>query len=167
MPSGKNIGMDIQSGQVLTNNSEVWGRNPLLSAISSRDPSMVSSGHATLYHDRMDTNPDDTPATGGNDNECLELSYETEQEYASRIGKATNQQNTTRPPATNNEATPSHVSHEDDIINIQLPYDPQAPTEPELWSGSFYPISLHSSIEHFTSDTKNIKVSLNFLAKYI
>jgi len=115
----------------------------------------------------MDTDPDDAPATGGNDNERLELSYETEQEYASRIGKATNQQDNTRPPAINNEATPSHVPHEDDIINIQLPYDPQAPTEPELWSGSFHPISLHGSIEHFASDAKNIKVSLNFLAKYI
>jgi len=72
-----------------------------------------------------------------------------------------------RPPASNNEATPSHVPHEDDVINIQLPYDPQASIEPELWSGSFHPISLHSFIEHFASDAKNIKVSLNFLAKYI
>ena len=39
--------------------------------------------------------------------------------------------------------------------------------EPELWSGSFHPISLHESIEHFASDFKNIKVTLNFLAKYI
>jgi len=31
----------------------------------------------------------------------------------------------------------------------------------------FHPISLHRSIEHFTSDTKNIKVTLDFLAKYI
>jgi len=51
---------------------------------------MVSSGHATPYHDRMDTDPDDAFAIDGNDNECRELSYETEQEYASRIGKATN-----------------------------------------------------------------------------
>jgi len=43
----------------------------------------------------------------------------------------------------------------------------QAPTEPELWSGSFHPISLHGSIEHFTSNSKNIKVTLDFLAKYI
>jgi len=128
---------------------------------------MVSSGRATPYHDRMDTDPDDTPATGGNDYERLELSYETKQENASRIGKATNQQDTMRPQATNNEATPSHVPHEDDVINIQLLYDPQAPTEPELWSGSFHPISLHGSNEHFASDAKNIKVSLNFLAKYI
>ena len=60
-----------------------------------------------------------------------------------------------------------HAQHEEEVINIQLPYDPHAPTEPELWSGSFHPISLYGSIEHFASDSKNIKVTLNFLAKYI
>jgi len=62
---------------------------------------------------------------------------------------------------------PTHAPHEESIINIQIPYDTQAPTEPELWSGSFHPISLHGSIEHFASDAENIKVTLNFLAKYI
>jgi len=167
MFSGMNIGMDIQSGRALTNNSEVQGKNPLSSANSSRDPSMVSSGRSTPYHDRMDTDPDGKPTIEGNDNERLELSYEIEQEKAMRIGKATIQQDNTRPQASNNEATPSHVIHEDEVINIQLLYDPQAPMEPELWSGSFHPIFLHGSIEHFASDAKNIKVSLNFLAKYI
>ena len=41
------------------------------------------------------------------------------------------------------------------------------PTEPELWSGNFHPISLYSSIEHIASDAKNIKDSLNFIARYI
>ena len=72
-----------------------------------------------------------------------------------------------RPQNVNNEASPTHALHKDDVINIQLPYDPQAPTEPELWSGSFHPISLHGSIEHFASDAKNIKVTLAYLAKYI
>jgi len=72
-----------------------------------------------------------------------------------------------RSPNVSIKATPPNGLYEDDIINVQLPYNPQAPTEPELWSGSFHPILLHSSIEHFASDTKNIKVSLNFLAKYI
>ena len=80
---------------------------------------------------------------------------------------AANQQETTRPLSVHNEASPTHAQHEEEVINIQLPYDPHASTEPELWSGSFHPISLHSSIEHFTLDSKNIKVSLNFLAKYI
>jgi len=84
-----NIGMDNQSGQVMTNNTEVRGRSPLSSAISSRDPSMVSSGHSTPYHDKMDIDLDDAPTTGGIDNEHLDLSYETEQENALRKGKAT------------------------------------------------------------------------------
>jgi len=41
------------------------------------------------------------------------------------------------------------------------------PTEPELWSGNFYPISLHGSIEQIASDTKSIKDLLNFMASYI
>ena len=58
--------------------------------------------------------------------------------------------------------------HTDDmVINIQLPYDPSAPTEPKLWNGSFYSISLHSSMEYLASDSKNIKDFLNFMAKYI
>ena len=69
--------------------------------------------------------------------------------------------------ADRHEATPPNGLHEEDIINVQLPYDLQAPTEPDLWSGSFHPISLHGSIEHFALDAKNIKVTLNFLAKYI
>ena len=97
----------------------------------------------------------------------LELSYETEQERAIRVSTATNQQIPTRPQDGNNEAASTQVQHEDDVINIQIPYDLQAPTEPELWSGSFHPISLHGSIEHFASDSKNIKVTLNFLAIYI
>ena len=85
----------------------------------------------------------------------------------SRTGKAADSENYTRPMGENNEATPNNGNHEDVIINVQLPYDPQAPTEPELWSGSFHPISFHGSVEHLALDAKNIKVTLNFLAKYI
>jgi len=38
----------------------------------------------------MDTDPDDAPTIGEIANECLKLSYETEQEKALRIDKATN-----------------------------------------------------------------------------
>jgi len=67
----------------------------------------------------------------------------------------------------NNKASLTYALHEESIINIQLPYNPHAPTEPDLWSGSFHPISLHSSIKHFASDSKSIKDSLNFMSKYI
>ena len=161
------IGMDILTGQIPVSDSEVRGRNPVSSVNLSRESLMASSGCLTPYHDRMDTDIDCNPTIEELSPECLELSYETEQEKALWIGMVANHQETTRPPNVYNEAPPTHAPHEDDVINIQLLYDPQAPTEPELWSGSFHPISLHSSIEHFASDSKNIKVTLNFLAKYI
>ena len=156
-----------QTGCVLSNNNEVRGRNVTPSNHSSREPSMVSSGRSTPYCDRMDMDLDEAPVAGDMNIGNPELSYETEQDKALRLGKVADPENNTRPTGVNNEATPANGNHEDDIINVQLPYDPQAPTEPELWSGSFHPISLHGSIKHFASDAKNIKVSLNFLAKYI
>ena len=133
----------------------------------SRESSMASSGRSTPYHERMDMDIEPVPSIQNPSMECLELSYEAEQEKESRVGMAANHQETSRPQNGNNEASPSHAHHEDDVINIQLPYNPQAPTKPEIWSGFFHPISLHGSIEHFASDSKNIKVTLNFLAKYI
>ena len=167
MSTEKDIGMDIQKGRVPSSNHEVRGRNPLTSNNSSRDSSMVSSGRSTPYHDRMDTDMDIVPVNIESNNERLELSYETEQENAIRVSMVTNQQVPTRLHNVNNEATPTHARHEDDVINIQLPYDPNAPTEPELWSGSFNPISLHGSMEYLIHNTKNIKVTLDFMAKYI
>ena len=167
MSTEKDIGMDIQTGRVPSSNSEVWGRNSLPSNNPSRDSSMVSSGWSTPYHDRMDTDMNIVPVENESNNEWLELSYETEQEKAIRVSMAANQQVPTRLHSVNNEATPTHAWHENDVINIQLPYDPNTPTEPELWSGSFNPISLHGSMEHFMHDTRNIKVTLDFMAKYI
>ena len=39
--------------------------------------------------------------------------------------------------------------------------------EPELWDGNFHLILFHSSVEYLSANSKNIKESLNCLAKYI
>ena len=135
----------------------------------SRESSLASSGRVTPYHERIDM--DVVSEIEESNTESRELSYETEHERAIRVSMAANQQanqqEPMRPLGGNNEAKSTHVQHEDDDINIQIPYDLNAPTESELWSGLFHPISLHGLIEHFASDSKNIKVTLNFLAKYI
>jgi len=95
------------------------------------------------------------------------LSYETDQEKAFRISKVADQQDYMRTKGRNIKATAAHGTHNENVINIQLPYDPQALTKPDLWSSSFHSISLHGLIEHFASDSKNIKDSLNFMARYI
>ena len=68
MSTELNIGMDFQQGHVSANNSEVRGRNPLSSNISSREPSMVSSGRSTPYHNRMDIEEDNIPPSNHSTN---------------------------------------------------------------------------------------------------
>jgi len=159
------VGMDIQSGLAPNNFNEVRGRTLSFNGNISRDISMSSTKSPVVYYERMTTN------NANNDNDPVdaspELSYKIEQEKAFHVSKAADQQDTTRTMGNNNKASTTHGTHEESVINIQLPYNSQAPTEPDLWSGSFHPISLHGSIEHFTSDLKNIKDSLNFIAKYI
>ena len=84
---------------------------------------MASSGQATPYHDRMDTDMDCDPTISESNNKCLELSYEIEQEKAIRVGMAANQQESLRPQNVNNEAPSTYAPYKDDVINIQLPYD--------------------------------------------
>ena len=160
-----NRGMDIQLGLAPNNFNKVRGRTLSSNRNISRDISMSFTKSSVVYHERMTTNNvnnDDDPV-----NVSPKLSYETEQEKAFHVSKAADQQDTTRTMGDNNEASTTHGTHEESVINIQLLYNPQAPTDPNLWSGSFYPISLHGLIEHFTSDLKNIKDSLNFITKYI
>jgi len=159
--------MDIQTERVPSNNPKVQGRNPSPSNNSSRDSSIASSGRSTPYHERMNTDMDIDPVSNKSINKQPVLSYETEQEKAIRISMAANQQVPTRLHNVDNEAIPTYARHEDDMINIQLPYDPNALTKLQLWSGSFHPISLHGSIEHLAHDTNSIKATLDFMAKYI
>ena len=125
----------------------------------------------------MDVNEDE--------NSFPELFYRTLQEKECQLGKVTENNTNTRSPHdnlnvdtltqhafNNNPTSPppqdsSANNNENMFINTQLPYDPNASTNPEIWNGGFHPISLHSSIEHIMSDAKNIKDSLKFMAKYI
>ena len=108
-------GMDISTGQVPANNCEIRERTPTTALNLSRESSMASSGQTTPYCDRMDdkmdcqsTSRDVTP----------ELSYETEQEKTLCTSKAADQQDPMRPMSGNNEASPTHASYEESIINI-------------------------------------------------
>jgi len=179
-----NTGMDPLLGPASDNYDEVRDRNLFTNRSVSRDLLMSSTMSSVVYHERivnngMDVNEGPVESTPA-------LSYETEQEKVIHISKVAEQQGNMRPKDRNLKApnsNPKCVSNieqrdlsargtvsqteDDNVINIQLPYDPQAPTKPDLWSSNFHPISLHSSIKHIASDTKNIKDSLNFIARYI
>jgi len=178
------MGMDFLPGPTPDNHNEVRGRNLSTNRSVSRDSSMSSTKSSVTYHERMVNNGMDI------DEEPVEsapaLSYETEQERTICTSKVAEQQKNMRQKGGNLEAPnsnpkcvpnvdqrdlPTHgtVSQTEDnsAINIQLPYNSQAPTEPDLWSGNFHPILLHGSIKQIASDVKNIKDSLNFIARYI
>ena len=178
------MGMDFLPGPTPNNHNEVRGRNLSTNRSVSRDLLLSSTKSSVAYYEMMVNNGMDV------NKELVELapalSYETEQKRAICTNKAAEQQenmrqkgrnlkapnsNPKRVPNVDQRDLPTHgtVSQtEDDIvINIQLLYDPQAPTKPDLWSGNFHPISLHGSIEQIASDVKNIKDSLNFMARYI
>jgi len=118
----------------------------------------MSSGQAMPYHDRMNNDMDCDSTVGDS---APELLYEMVEEKVLCVSKVADQQEPIRPMGGNSEATLTHALNKESVINVQLPYDPNAPTEPELWSGSFHPISLHGSIKQITSDTKNIEVTLD------
>ena len=125
--SANDIGIDIPTGQVPNTKSKVRGRNSFSPVNLSRECLMASSGRSMPYHERINVDMDLT-----NKEPNPELSYETEQEKAIWISMTANQQKTTKPLNVHNEAPPTHAQHEEEVINIQLPYDPHAPTKPEL-----------------------------------
>jgi len=116
--------------------------------------------------------------------ESSTLFYKDERDKEIHLRKTAETTNNMRLQSGNNEASTTLTNHgnhisldnvqvqspcvdDDNVINIQLPYDPNSPTEPDLWSGNFQSISLHGLVEHIASDLKNIKQSLNFMVKYI
>ena len=58
-------------------------------------------------------------------------------------------------------------SSNENMFNVQLPYDINQALDPKSWDSNFHAISLHGSIEHLISDIKHIKKSLRRIQKYI
>ena len=146
---------------------------------------MSSTKLSIAYHERIEHN-NAMNVDVNMDNNSLALSYETSQEKAIQVSEVADPQTNIMSQHDNpnvSNLNPQHVLNNqmasnpicvqtmhytnDHVINIQLLYDPNTLTEPKLWNRSFHPISLHGLIEHLASDLKNIKDSLNFMAKYI
>jgi len=159
--------MDSLSSEPSPNNiDEVRDRTPTSKSLVSRDLSMSSTKSLVAYYERMENKNNMNV-----DNVSSELALNSTQGKSIHVSKATNTRNSR---GTTSQQCGSNVNpnmtplHGDDIgYNIPLPYNLNRPIEPELWDGSFHPISLHESMEHPASDAKSIKDSLAFMAKYI
>jgi len=175
--------MDKSTETDPVNNFEPRGRSTSIERNISRDSSISSTCSSVAYHKRVTMNNgmdiDIDPLI-----DFSALSYEKKQEKELHLRMVTETTTNTRPQGGTNEVSLCQVNHsnhmpndrtrsqthgddDNNAINIQLPYDPNTLMEPDLWSGNFHPISLYGSISQIASDTKNIKDSLNFMAKYI
>jgi len=95
MLSSNNTGMDILAGSAPDNFDEVRGRNSSTNKNTSRDTSMSSTILSVTYHEKMVNNGMDIDSELVNN--FPDLSYETEQEKAICISKATELQGNIRP----------------------------------------------------------------------
>ena len=127
---------------------------------------MSTTKSLVAYHERIESNNAITEDINMN-KDSPGLSYKTTQEKAIWVGKMVNfncnMVNTTPQHASNthpNTTLPQgDVSPHgnNDVINVLLPYDPNAPTDSDLWDSSFHLVSLHRSLEYLALDAKNIK----------
>ena len=179
--SMNHIEMDFPTGPLLDNYNEVRSRSSFIDKNTFRDSSMSSTKSSVAYHKKMANNGMDF-----DDDNSPALLYEEEHKKALQVSKVAehiinmrlqgNSLNTPKPTSQcviNEEQCftlqrgPTAQNEESAFINIPFPYNLDTPTDPEIWSGNFHPVSLHGSIEHLASDVKNIKDSLKFMTKYI
>ena len=158
------------------NYNEVRGRKLTSDKYSSRDSSMSSTISLVAYSKQMEMNNNKNGDAIMDDNNLTQLSYMTPKEQNNQVSKVADLKDNMMEqcvliegPALNTPyaLNPPCVDDDDNIINIQLLYDPNGPMEPDLWDGSFHPIFLYRSLEYLALDSKNIKDSLNFIVKYI
>ena len=150
-----------------------------------RSISVSSIALSCAYHLRMECNNDLPDKMEVNTINSSHLLYSNDIERGGNpVSKATDPDSTKdlqcvlhNTPAFNKAPKPQDKSApinntntsplQKDVINIQLLYDLNRPTEADLLDGNFHTISLYSLLEHLFSDTKYIKESLIYIAKYI
>jgi len=162
-------GMDFSTEPLPDNYNKMRGKFLFIDKNTSRNSSMSFTKSSIAYHKKMANNGMDI-----NNNNFPVLLYEEEHEKALQVSKTaeylTNiklQGDNLNVPKPIPQCGPTMQNEKSAFINISLPYNPDAPTDPEIWSGNFHLVSLHGSIEHLASDIKNIKDSLKFITKYI
>ena len=77
--------------------------------------------------------------------EVTDKNTDTNRQYGSNEASALN--NMHKPRGKSASTNVDNMNQSEDVINIQIPYNPNRPMEPELWDGNFQPILLHGLLE--------------------
>ena len=139
-----------------------------MSAHRPRSPSMSSSEcdeeyyvHVKQESDRM---VEDKPV---NSLGSFSLEYVTQEGQNNQVSKVADTTSNTRQQCAPTAGPALNHSPSENVVNIQLNYDPDQALDPESWDSNLHTVSLHRSMEHLASDVLNIKESLIRMQKYI
>ena len=142
--------------------------------MTSRSISVSSAALLCAYHLRMECNNDLSVEMEVDPINSSQLSYSDDVEREGNpVSKTTNLDSTRdsqhilhvtlalnkapKPQGKGASINNTNISpSQEDVINIQLPYDLNRLTKADLWDGNFHTISLHSLLEYLFSNIKCI-----------
>lgn len=160
---------------IIFNNSgkkdEVRGHSLIPSVHSSRSTLIYLDTSNEQYSDRMQRESDnivkDDPVAPS---DSPQLEHTTFKGKRAWVSKTANTSSNMRKQQEQNEApvlTNNTMDNNSNVFNVQLNYDINQALNLEVWDSNFRTISIHGSIEHITSDIKNINKSLERVQRYI
>ena len=169
------MGMDIDNndnflGNIANNYDEVRGHTMAPDKQASRTVSMSSSEASVDYATRLEHLNDLLK----DENlkkliDSSQLLYTMPREHGNQVSTAANSNSNMRQqcvpigdPVLNN-----FYDLNNNVFNVQLPYDINQALDLKSWDGNFHAILLHGFLEHLVSDVKHIKESLKRMQKYI
>ena len=175
VPTNMEIDFENTFRNTSDNYDKMRGRMSTPSKQSSRVFSMSSTISLVIYYKRMDINNNLENDINMEPIEMTQLLYAIPREQVNQVSTAVDSNNNMinqcvliKGLALNSSSTSStSYIDNDNIINIQLPYDPNRPMEPKLWDSNFHPVLLYRLLKHLTSNAENIKKSLACMTIYI
>ena len=90
----------------------------------------------------------------------FELEYTTQKSQNNQVSKVADFPSNMRQQYAPTTGPTLSQPYCENVVNIQLNYNPNQALDPESWDGNFQVVLLYSSIEHLASDALNIKESL-------
>jgi len=119
--------------------ANVRGRSHSSSRATTRSTLLISSASSILYHEKMEINNDLPDDDFKKPVDSSQLSYKDKSQQENCVSKMTDlelpsslQHTSNKASALNTLNTPCVDDNSDNIINIQILYNPDSPTEPEL-----------------------------------
>ena len=136
---------------------------------------MSSTKSLVIYHERIEINNNLEGNIKIESIDNPQLSYVILKEQVNQASTVADSNNNMKDqhvlikdPALNSSGIPSpSCVDNDNIINVQLLYDPNRLIELELWDSNFHSVLLYGLLKYLTSNANSIRKSMTYMSIYI